>query len=209
MCDILSLSSAKCHILAQAALDTGLAISHQLFTPWMDGFLWHLRHFLSPVIIIKTLTFPFILSRDFSNNASTLSVQSLIKQVGLYRTFRAQDKMVYQEAGSWLRRLNMYYVLSFNQSLVVIFPFLKQKTEPVVSCSECSKSWGRRAGCFYFIPASVAAGAWVTLHRKWWSGHLAFLPEPHLNNRGYQDSISHKRTHVCWTKMMFFKLVKG
>ena len=27
----------------------------------------------------------------------------------------------------------MYYVLSFNQSLVVIFPFLKQKTEPVVS----------------------------------------------------------------------------
>ena len=66
--------------------------------------------------------------------------------------------MVYQEAGSWLRRLNMYYVLSFNQSLVVIFPFLKQKTEPVVSCSECTKSWGRRGGMFLFH--SGFSGCW-------------------------------------------------
>ena len=93
MCDILSLGSAKCHILAQAALDTRLAISHQLFTPWMDGFLWHLRHFLSPVIIIKTLTFPFILSRDFSNNASILTVQSIIKQVGLFFTDFLEHKI--------------------------------------------------------------------------------------------------------------------
>ena len=43
----------------------------------------------------------------------------------------------------------MYYVLSFNQSLVVIFPFLKQKTEPVVSRLLVQAGGGSRMFLFY------------------------------------------------------------